>query len=226
MLWLCYGPLVISFSFYFRFYNFLNQIKENSEIFHHVFCPSEMFSWTCDIFLKIAKPSFSESGSNKKKCRRNSFQKFYWHSGMYIHGWYVALFTKFSQPSLPLITNQKVYFLVNHVRKCNLGTKSCIIITLNLITAIYKHLKWKYKKITLIRYGLVYVFQHRKYKPWTYFNFVDVIVDSQRVINKKYTNAALAIARSRIFIEIFEISVCSCCPVWNHNWWLQIVLGA
>ena len=59
-----------------RCYNFLYQIKKNIEIFHHVLCPSEMFSWAYDIFLKIVKPSFSESGSNKKMSR-NSVQKFY-----------------------------------------------------------------------------------------------------------------------------------------------------
>ena len=59
-----------------RCYNFLDQIKENSEIFHHVFCPSEMFSWTYDIFLKIVKPSFSESGSNKKNVEETVFKSF------------------------------------------------------------------------------------------------------------------------------------------------------
>ena len=57
-----------------RCYNFLDQIKENSEIYHHVFCPSEMFSWTYDIFLKIVKPSFSESGSNKKNVEETVFK--------------------------------------------------------------------------------------------------------------------------------------------------------
>ena len=90
MLWLCYGPFVISFSFYFRFYNFLNQIKENSEIFHHVFCPSEMFSWTCDIFLKIVKPSFSESGSNKKISKKQ-FSKVL-STWLNVYSWMVSSF--------------------------------------------------------------------------------------------------------------------------------------
>ena len=93
------------------------------------------------------------------------------------------------------------------MRKCNLGTKSCIIITLNLIPSINKHSKWKYKKITLIRYGLVYVFRHRNYKPEICFNFVDVILDSHRVINKKSQKQLLAIVRSRKYLKSESIHV-------------------
>ena len=47
--------------------------------------------------------------------------------------------------------------------------------------------------MTLIRYGLVYGFRHRIYKPEnTCFNFVDVIVDSHHVINKNYTKTAFS----------------------------------
>ena len=59
-----------------RCYNFLDQIKENSEIFDHVFCPGRMFSWTYDIFLKTVKPCFTESGSNKKNVEETMFKSF------------------------------------------------------------------------------------------------------------------------------------------------------
>ena len=35
-----------------------------------------MFSWTYDIFLKIVKPSFSKSGSNKKNVEETVFKSF------------------------------------------------------------------------------------------------------------------------------------------------------
>ena len=52
--------------------------------------------------------------------------------------------------------------------------------------------------------------------------FVDVIVDSHRVINKKYTKTAFSKCKKS---EIFKVSVYSCYPVWKSDRWLQIVLG-
>ena len=70
---------------------------------------------------------------------------------------------------------------------------------------------------------ICYFWQHRNYKPEILFNFVDVIVDSHRVIDKKYTKTAFSNFKKS---EIFKISIYSCCPVWKSDWWLQIVLSA
>ena len=47
-------------------YNVLSLIKANSDIFYAVFCPSQVFSWTCEMFQQLIKPIFSENGSNKR----------------------------------------------------------------------------------------------------------------------------------------------------------------
>ena len=57
-------------------YGFLNLIKENSAIFNHIFCPSGLFTWTCEVFMKVAKPKFSENGSNKFSVEQFVYKNF------------------------------------------------------------------------------------------------------------------------------------------------------
>ena len=51
-------------------YNVLSLIRANSDIFYAVFCPSKVFTWTCEIFQQRIKPIFSENGSTQgtQKC--------------------------------------------------------------------------------------------------------------------------------------------------------------
>ena len=46
-------------------YNVLSLIRANSDIFYAVFCPSNVFTWTYEMFQQLIKPIFSENGSNK-----------------------------------------------------------------------------------------------------------------------------------------------------------------
>ena len=55
-------------------YGFLNLVKENSAIFYHIFCPSGLFTWTYDIFVKVVKPKFSENGSNKFRVEQSAYK--------------------------------------------------------------------------------------------------------------------------------------------------------
>ena len=56
-------------------YNLLNMITENGDSFYSVFCPSNVFTWTHEIFQKIITPRFSDGGSNKKIVEMNLLHK-------------------------------------------------------------------------------------------------------------------------------------------------------
>ena len=51
-------------------------VKENSAIFYHIFCPSGLFAWTCEIFMKVAKPKFSENSSIKFSVEQFVYKNF------------------------------------------------------------------------------------------------------------------------------------------------------
>ena len=57
-------------------YGFLNLVKVNSSILYHIFCPSGLFTWTYEIFMKVVKPKFSENGSNKFSVEQSVYKDF------------------------------------------------------------------------------------------------------------------------------------------------------
>ena len=57
-------------------YNLLNIIRENGDLFYSVFCPSNFFTWTHEIFQKIVTPRLSGAGSNKKITEVNVYKIF------------------------------------------------------------------------------------------------------------------------------------------------------
>ena len=133
---------------------------------------------------------------SKKQCSKVLFT--WWN----VYSWMVGSFIHTIFPTLsPAYHQLKSVFHLNHMRKWNLGTKSCIIITLNLILAINKHLKLKYKKITLIRYELINVFWHRNYKPETHILILKtLLLIAIALSTKNIQKQLLAIVRRRIFV--------------------------
>ena len=57
-------------------YNLLNIIKDNGDLFYSVFCPSNVFTWTHEIFQKIITLRFSYAGLNKKIVEMNVYKFF------------------------------------------------------------------------------------------------------------------------------------------------------
>ena len=57
-------------------YNLLNMIRENGDLFYSVFCPSNVFTWTHEIFQKIITSRSSNGGSNKKIVEMNVYNLF------------------------------------------------------------------------------------------------------------------------------------------------------
>ena len=57
-------------------YNSLNIIRENGNLFYSVFCPSNLFTWTHEIFQKIITSRLSDAGSHKKIVEINVYKFF------------------------------------------------------------------------------------------------------------------------------------------------------
>ena len=57
-------------------YGFSNLVKENSAIFYHIFCPSGLFTWTYEIFMKVVRPKFGENSSNKFRVEQSVYKDF------------------------------------------------------------------------------------------------------------------------------------------------------
>ena len=57
-------------------YSLLSIIRKNGDLFDSVFCPSNVITWTYEIFQKIITPRFSDAGSNKKIVEMNVYKFF------------------------------------------------------------------------------------------------------------------------------------------------------
>ena len=57
-------------------YNMIHVIQENSDLFHAVLCPSEMFLWNHGSFLEILKPQLSDEGNNKRSLKVTTYKSF------------------------------------------------------------------------------------------------------------------------------------------------------
>ena len=47
-------------------FGFLNIMKAKPDVFYHVFCPGNIFSWDYDSLVRRLTPNYSEDGSNDK----------------------------------------------------------------------------------------------------------------------------------------------------------------
>ena len=82
-------------------YNLLNIKRENGDLFYSVFCPSNVFTWTHEIFQKIITPRFSNTESNKKIVEINVY-KFFLDM--------VECIFMVSKCMIELVLNQKTWF--------------------------------------------------------------------------------------------------------------------
>ena len=57
-------------------YNVLKIVKESKELFSPIFCPSDIFKWTHELFQNSILPSFSEVGSNKRNIEISVYKYF------------------------------------------------------------------------------------------------------------------------------------------------------
>ena len=58
--------MALSISSDLECFGFLNVMKAKSDVFYHVFCPENIFSWDYDSLIQRLAPSYSEDGSNDK----------------------------------------------------------------------------------------------------------------------------------------------------------------
>ena len=58
--------MALSISSDLECFGFLNVMKAKSDVFYHVFCPENIFSWDYDSLIQRLTPSYSEDGSNDK----------------------------------------------------------------------------------------------------------------------------------------------------------------
>lgn len=57
-------------------YNLLNIIKEHSDLFFHIFCPSKIFKWDFQSVAEKLRPVYSEDGSNRKNAEVTVYKLF------------------------------------------------------------------------------------------------------------------------------------------------------
>ncbi len=57
-------------------YGLMDVMKLNENVFHHVFCPSNIYQWSFETFQNILKPTFNEDGSSMKQSEVNIFKYF------------------------------------------------------------------------------------------------------------------------------------------------------
>lgn len=59
-----------------EFYNGLQTIKNDMELFRPVFTPSNMFVWEFELLCQMLHPIYSEEGSNHKIKEINAYKSF------------------------------------------------------------------------------------------------------------------------------------------------------
>jgi len=72
-------------------YNLLKDIREKPSIFKLLFCYSDIFTWTYDVFMGSHKTNWAADGSNKKSVELKTYRAFIemmelsYYDGMVVH---------------------------------------------------------------------------------------------------------------------------------------------